>query len=308
MSTREDTLVCSVLEVIDQSKAWKASDERQLSDELMGAIDDCILLFETGDIPADCKDLFRIAERMKKEWEDFEQYVSGREPAPRASFWKCINEMETAITYAAPPVSDFYIESIETLVRQNVSHRQIAIMYSHDGKGPFMTPGNPPQPNIKLVVQEIEKPGSVLGDDFEHPRLTCERDIARRYENRLARKAEQLRSQKAEFEAEDTAPIGPESIEELIRQGVHDNQIMTIKRCTLDEILQARERMHAAKNGGSSQSTPTVNDAEAEEQIAEYLTQYPDAKNADIAKSLNVSARAVAAARRKLTEKQSTAA
>lgn len=308
--TREDALVCAVLELIDHRNAWQAgSEENKLPEAFLTHVDATINLFETGGgIPQDCLGLFKLVERLKKEWEEFQMYISGRNPVPRQEFWRIITEMENTLTFAQPSVNEQRIEGVQELAGQGVSHRQIALIYSHEGVGPFMTNDKTPLPRVDLVKDEIAKPGSIIKPDFVHPRIIAERELASRYTNRIARRAAEIREQLEQGKVEQTAavPVGPESIDELLAQGVPDNQIVKIKQCTLMEVLETKKRIADEQKSGA---VPVDNqDPAVESSIFEFIASFPDAKNADIAKALNVTVRDVSSARRRMKEAAATAA
>lgn len=297
MSTREDDLVCAVLEVLDRKAEWQASGETRLSEPFLTAVDKMFETFAAGDTPRDCYALRQIVERAQAEWRDFEFYVSAVDPTPRQPFWRAIGELDNALAFVPPQIEDFVVESLQELHAAGVSDRQAALIYSHDGIGPFMTPGPNPQPLPNKVKQERQQPGSVLPTDWVHPKIVADRAKAAQYSNRLAMRAQQLRDIGAvsgpaiAAGVSDTAyPVGPETIEELLEQKVPDSQILLIKRCTLDDIAQVKAKLAA-------EAAATV-----DSQVAAILAKSPDAKNADIAAEIGCEVKLVAAARRKLKD------
>lgn len=308
-SAREDDLLTSILELLTQKAIQLDSTDPKLDDEFMQTVDASIELFQTGDVPRDCLSLFRLVERLKAEWDEFDMYVSIKQPRPRAGFWKILDEIENELTFAPPNVNDAPVESLELLKEQNVREHQICTIYSHEGKGPFMKNGLP-QPH--LLRQEMEKPGSVLGKDFEHPRVTAERERLAKYRNPIAVRANELRGEIAsrspvERDADDvtgvgpgssSAPIGSETLEELILSEVPDKQIVKIKGCTYEEIGQAKLRIKAAAKEG--QSPAELADLTA--QILEWKGANPDAKNQEIAEVLGCEVKLVSSVLRKAKE------
>ena len=298
-STREDDLVCSILDLIEQKDIQKNNtDERQLHDGFIDAVGRCIDVFEGGDTPRDFQKLLLIVLRMKAAWQDFELHVSPTNWQPAQPFWTCVTELENELTFAPPVLDDGWeCEPIALLVEQKLTPRQIGTVYSWEGQGPFIKNG---QVVEALVRREMAQPGSVLGKDFVHPRIQAQKDAAAKYSNRLAKRADELRQNRPERSEYGTsaAPIGHESIEELILQNVPDKQICVIKACTLTEVLKVKAELTARMKGGGSQAEQ----ADVEEQIAEFLATNPKATNAQVAKAVDCDIKAVAGVVRKLKE------
>jgi hypothetical protein len=319
---REDELILATQLVVDQLRAFEQGESEQMSEPFMVAIDDCCTVWQHGDVPERCRPLLSIIERLTAEWRNFELYVSTREPIPRREFWTAIGEIANAITWTPPPVTDFYCESIAELFEQRVSAHQIATIYSHNGVGPFLVNG---QPQIALVMREHKQPGSVLPKDFVHPRIVAEQEAAKRYTNFVAHRAQQLKAEsagRALVDDSNLAPVGQEPIEDLIDQGVRDEQIAVIKRLPIEEVRRTRAVLEAnrvAAQRGRAVPFPNVTDRdvaavptldaadfEADEApqtvpteavILEYLANNPSATNSEAAKALGVDRRRVALAR-----------
>ena len=292
-SAREDDLIIAVLDTLQQRAIQLNSEEPQLATEFMTAVGTMIDTFQNGDIPRDCLSLFRQVEKLKAEWDDFEMYVSPKEPRPRNPFWLILNEIENELTYAPPQVNDVPTESVAELKKQGVTDYQICTIYGHEGKGPFMKNGLP-QPH--LVRAEMARPGSIIPKEFEHPRLAGEREKAAKYRNPVAQRASELREERSARiieEAAPPAPIGAESIEELLLAGVPEVQIVKIKQCTMAEIGEAKLRVQAQQNGEPSPAEL----ADLNAQIVEWIGANPDAKNAEIAEAIGCGAKLVAKVR-----------
>jgi hypothetical protein len=289
--TREDALVCAVMAVVDQRQQWAEAESTELPEAFLSGVDDCINAFSTGDIPGECRPLEKLVERMAREWREFELSVSRKNPLPKREFWLIIDEMANSLTFAPPDSSavDTPIETIQQLLDEKCTWRQIAIIYSHDGVGPFMLKGVP-QPH--LVKQEHEKPGTILGANWEHPRVTAAKALAAKYENRIARRAEQLRRENATLEStrENSMPAqaGSETIADLIAQGLNDNQIAKIKLITPQQAAAERK---AIESGAAEISD------EAAIQIEEWLDESPELSNQQIAEAVGCEPRQVALAR-----------
>jgi hypothetical protein len=294
--SREDDLVCAVLELLDRKTEWQASGEAQLSEPFMTAVDKCINIFDAGDTPRDCYPLRKIVDRIQKEWQEFEFYVSAVDPTPRQPFWRAVGELENAMTFAPPEIEPFAVESLQELFSSGVTDYQAAMIYSHEGIGPFLTKGPEPRPIPNLVKQERNNPGSVLPAGWVHPKILANQERAAKYENRLARRAQELRDAGAvsgSVVSEDSPaayPVGPESIEDLIAQNVPDAQILKIKRCTIADIADVKSRL-AQESMDSTES-----------KIAEHIAKNPEMKNADVAHAVGCEVKAVASVRRRMKE------
>lgn len=196
---RSDVLVASVLNVCKLRDAWMESGAPRISNDFVEAMDELTAVFDDGDIPADCRVLFNEYPQLREEWRRFGDYASDRNPAPVQGFWNILTAMENylldhADDFEAPPM-----ETLKELMEQKVPYRQIAIMYSHRGKGPFMRKGVP-MPH--LVKRELDKPGSVITADMReggslegayiHPAVTERLAAGRRVEKRLIQRAARL--------------------------------------------------------------------------------------------------------------------
>lgn len=237
---RADILVGSILSVCRARDDWMASGAPRLTNSCAEAMDEMIAVWDDGDIPGECRPLFEVYPRIKAEWQAFGEYMSEREPSPKQSFWNVLAQMESILQaspddWEAPP-----LESVRQLVEEKVSYRQICVIYSHEGEGPFMRRGQP-QPHLaaqqyKFEMGELDprtkQPyAAVLPDDFVHPASTARKSKAKRVEKRLAERAARLQGNgfadsapQEEFQEElntgesPEAPPEPGSPEEKVKQ------------------------------------------------------------------------------------------
>jgi hypothetical protein len=315
-SHREDELILAAQRMLDEHEAWENSDSQQIPESFLIAVDDCCTTWHAGDIPERCRSVLPTVERLTTHWREFETYASNREPIPRREFWEAMGAIRNALTWAPPVVQEFYCESVQELLDQKVTPRQIALIYSHEGKGPFMVDG---QPQPVLVQREARTPGSVLPVDFKHPRTLAEQAARERYSNFVAYRAKSLKEcgnrQHGTEIAPHLAPVGPEAVEDLIGQGLNDHQISVTKSMPLDEVRRMREELDAAKRGAARATIPfpsnVTDDEDAPEitdgQIADYLAGNPTATNAEAAQTLGIETRRVAVVRKKAQQQRAAA-
>lgn len=315
---REDLLISALQAVLDEWDTWQRSEatgREELPEPFLVALDDCCTIWESGDIPERCRSILLPVNRLTSHYKDFSTYVSSREPTPRREFWETLGELKNALTWAPPAVAEFYCESIAELMEQKVSPLQIALIYSHEGRGPFLVNG---QPQPALVQREFRNPGSVLPADFVHPRTIAEREAAAQYTNFVALRAKQLKERetvRAASFAFTSAQLstGPETVEDLLAQGLNDYQISVTKMMPIEAVQRERERWHAFKRRPDTGDRATIpfspnvtahadgeDDAPAipDSAIAAYIHANPAATNGEVAKSLGIETRRVAVVRK----------
>lgn len=324
---REDLLISALQAVLDEWDAWQQSEatgREELPEPFLVALDDCCTIWESGDIPERCRSILLPVNRLTNHYKDFAAYVSSREPTPRREFWETLGELKNALTWAPPAVAEFYCEPIAQLMDEKVSPHQIALMYSHEGRGPFLVNG---QPQPALVQREFRNPGSVLPADFVHPRTIAEREAAAQYTNFVALRAKQLKETQAVQEASlafasAQLSTGPETVEDLLAQGCSDDQISRTKVMPIDAVRRERERWEISKRErweASRRGSPNTGDratipfspnvtahadgdddapAIPDSAIAEYIHANPTATNGEAAKALGVETRRVAVVRK----------
>jgi hypothetical protein len=289
---REDVLLTACQAILDGLDAWEQAEQESespnpqpFSDDLVIAIDDAILQFTSGDLPHNCRGLAAVVDTLDAAWQEFAQVASRRNPVPGPRFWQAIGSLRSEFEFKAPPVTDFTVEPVGELVAQKVSYNQIALIYSHNGQGPFMRAG---QPAVELVKREIANPGSIIGPDFVHPRTAFERQQADRYTNWVAQRAEGLRARAAAEAAAGTtagATAGRETIAELIAQGLSDHQIAKIKLIPLGEAIAERARIAANRRAiddgrADGLQAATAADTNAEGEAGASINSSPANDNA----------------------------
>lgn len=202
------------------------------------AVDNVLESFNTGDIPADCRELAEHVERFSREVEQHDKNteINPHQQHPHESFWRALDAIRDHINgkidAPLPP-----LETIQELRDQNVDDNQIAKMYG------FIDRRGNPMP--WLVKRELEKPGSVLktpgaidGRDWMDPRLKDVRPTFSRDDEAEAEKMEA-----AEVEA---APC-PETPRELWEQDVPAAQAAKMLRRPLAEVEAEFQQLTAER-------------------------------------------------------------
>lgn len=224
--SRTQTLMDSVENFLVIHENW-SKDENQpvLTDEYQQGLEDLLFTYADGDMPSEMREMDRAVSILQTEWEKYVEYVTKSEPNPRDEFWAAVSRLRGVRDGVVNP-PDRPLETVKQLMDQKVAPSQIAEIYAHNGKGPFMRNGIP-QPH--LVQLEYDKPGSVLGEEFVHPaqaeKLKAAEEAKARWEARRAAK-----------EASKPKP-GEETIQELHQQGLTVEQAAAVKCCTSAEIV-----------------------------------------------------------------------
>lgn len=255
---RETDLLSAVDLFLQQYALWvEAEHQDLLTDEFQDSLLAMVDEFAVGDMPGSCRDLDDVVRSLGRVWAEYEEQVSQQEPMPRSTFWEAVERLAET-RRGQKPWEAKPLESVAMLHAQGVTHRQIALMYSYSPTGqdrnrvgPFWRNG---VPQDHLVEKELQNPGSVIPADFVHPA-----DLAARQSEALRR---QRRLQRIETLAT-TAPVNkpPESIEELLRQGVSVRQIAKMHGVSVAVVLEeakAREIRVTEEQGGTSNSPVTA--------------------------------------------------
>lgn len=216
---------------IQTHNAWVDSPHDLLTDEYEEALKACVDEFKTADMPSDMRDLLDAVAELGVRYDAYEDYVTKRQPMPRSEFWAAVSMVKDAlagqeITYQRT------IEPVDMLLAQGVSHNQIAHhIYGCNGEGPFLRNG---VTNSAAILQEVKEPGSII-KVWVHPN---ERERVATDRKREARRLERL-----EQKTSVNIPVGPETFEELFKQGVPINQIADIKQCSVEQVMAEAKRI-----------------------------------------------------------------
>lgn len=232
---RESALLSAVDKFLDTHLAWVDSAEKLLTEDYEDSIRELFDAFETGSLPANCRKLAVAVDDLSDEWDRYESNVTQLKPMPGEEFWASVEQVRGERRGAVPEERK-PLESVAYLKSTGVTPQQIAVIYSHMTAsgvriGPFMRNGIP---QVHLVLQELEKPGSIITEGWTHPAD----------EERLSR-AQKVESQRIARMEERRAPAKPcpESIEELLRQSVFPQQIAAMHGVTLTTVLNEAKRL-----------------------------------------------------------------
>jgi hypothetical protein len=220
--------ICGAVDVlIAVHDSWVADENSSSTLPLSfeSALLDCERVAD-GTIPGPCRQLADAISRLIVEWNTFANGERSQgKPLPR--FWGAFRNMLEARkgVEARPPRRP---EPVSLLLRQGVGYHQIAAhIYGHNGKGPFMTEAG--QPDIDLIIQESDVPGSVVPRDWIHP--AEQERVAKQAE--FATKRIQTMSR---METVDDVTIDPASVEDLLREGQYTSVIARVKGITVEEV------------------------------------------------------------------------
>jgi hypothetical protein len=228
---RETELVEVVSRFLQVHNAWANSPTENLTEEYENAAEIMLRGFESGDVPERCRALLGRVDYARSQWQSFQAYRSKLHPKPRDAWWSAVEALLKEVEGLAVD-EERYIEPVYLLLEQKVGVNQIAHhIYGHNGVGPFLKNGVP-QP--QLIYKEGREPGSVLGADWVHP-AEAERRAARKAY--LAQRLEQTRAlAKAHADA-------PETIDELLEQGVGVKQIAQMKGVSMNDVIQIAKKL-----------------------------------------------------------------
>jgi len=205
------------------------------------SFNDMVNLFQSGNLPADCRQLSVAVFNLAKQSVEFDISDS---PEPPSAFWHAREHLEDIHIKLGQPGEPVYRESIKELDKQVVPHEQIARMWglrNADGTG---------RPH--LVQQELDNPGSVIGPDYIHPD-----DVEAGKDAEEARRTYQsmrdtMTSAAAEAAAE-SQPC-PETSQELwLLPGMTIRQAAKMLQRTEDDVAAEWQTFEAAKNAGDNE-------------------------------------------------------
>lgn len=178
--------------------------------------------FETGDMPEELRPIDRILGDFQRDYREYHDRMALSQnwnlspPASMAGLMSKLSDLFVQIQM--PPAPD--IESIAELDKLKVSDAQIARMY-----GWTKIDGSPDVHRVQ--VQRREAPDKRRPNPLNEQREAARQREAKRMEEAVAR--QQKREEAANA-------VAPESIEELIEQGVSGQQICDMKKLTPQKL------------------------------------------------------------------------
>jgi hypothetical protein len=224
---RRDELLAVCEHAIAERQRWELSEMVKLSEELEDAVDGLVDTFAVGSLPSDCRGLAVVAEQLKgvmDEWRESMRLTRRVAPTPRQEFWRLLDRIDELLhAVKSPPKKP--LESVAELRRQEVSDEQICKIYGWiDARGGA---------EVWKVSEELAKPGTHTGSNWTDPRERTRQEAERKRQEAVNR-ARAARERKL---AKLNAPP-PESLAELIAQGVTLGQIAKMHNCGESEILE----------------------------------------------------------------------
>jgi hypothetical protein len=215
---------------------WQSDTNRQHPDEsYWDAVDELLEAFEAGDIPDECRVLAEAVDALAERTGEFYARTDQGRSDPGGAFWSALEAVKTA---RQPAKEEMLIplETIKTLDKQGVPHGQIAMIYGLVPSGEELNANR----YAHLVQKELDEPGSVIGPDWIDPRLRERQEKQSATQERHGR----IQRKRAERAVEKPAP---ETIEELLLQGVSVEQICQMKHCGMEEVLAEQSRLDIEK-------------------------------------------------------------
>lgn len=254
MEERREYLLLVVDRLLETHKQWVASDTPYMTEEFEKAVEEAIEVFDSGSVPANCRDLTARVESLAEHWHAYRsQALLSRDShlLPGNGFWKALEQTREA-REGARPQADVALESIADLTRQNVSDRQICLIYGWvDATG---------QPEIWRLREERAKPGAHTGEGFEPPlrkrrleREQRQREIVAGIRQQQARKLERLSSKPAE------------SLEKLVADGVSAKQIAKMLGCDVDDVYRRCKELKITPPAEAYDIQPTAESVNAKQ-------------------------------------------
>ncbi|MCP4535797.1 MAG: hypothetical protein GY832_01460 [Chloroflexi bacterium] len=205
---------------------WSESDIPYITDPFQAAVDDMVEVFSTGDTPADCRVLNKEVETLTDSWNAWKKAaeVSGDTAAmPSQDFWFAMERVAAARQDAVPRQS-VRLETIKELEKQGVNDNQICAIYEW-----FLSDGSA---DLDKLREEKAKPGTHTGEGFVSPQ---ERRRLKRQADQDAAVARARETREKKLEKMEA--VAPESLEQLVTEGVSAEQIADMKNCTVEQVF-----------------------------------------------------------------------
>ena len=213
------------------------------------------IICRQGDVPESCLPLQTATARLSEEFRAYSAREHGKyrpeNGAPGPSFWAACANLARSRVGAETPLAE-RLEPVATLLKQGVSHEQIAQhIYGRRGVGPFLQING--AADVGLIEKEAANPGSVIPADWMPP---WSLEV-------VERQKEKLSKQLKVFETLETARKydDPCTVEEMLQQGAFVQQIERAKGVSRDEVLAAAKRMGIEAVDGPGYSPQLVRDS-----------------------------------------------
>ena len=237
MSERERAthLLAVVDNVLTKRREWIESDSPYVTEDVETAVDELVEVFSGGMVPGNCRAIEEQVGQLGRFWRVWKDEVAATGLTtilPSNDFWKAI-ERVAELREAAKPRPKRRLETIQDLaVVQKVPAYQICDIYGWmDENG---------QPESWKIAEELATPGKHTGpesgwvDPGEKKRLEAEQKRAAIVARLAAKQAAKI--ERANRKA-------PESLEDLVGQGVPIYQIADILKTTEAAVLAECDRL-----------------------------------------------------------------
>jgi len=241
-SERRDHLFLIVDHLIEVHAAWSADDDiPYLTAPFEQAVNETIELFKDGSIPGDCRDLWHAVERMEEYWSEYlndVRHSANQDQTtpllPNTSFWKAFEQIQLARA-KADPLPAVNLEPIADLRNQKVSDNQICLIYGFQQANGA--------PNLRQLHEEIAEPGKHTSPatGYLSP-IERERQQAAIQQQEIIESTRRRRQEKIEQARQRAKP--PESLPDLIEQGVSGDQICSLLSINPQQLAEQCEQLN----------------------------------------------------------------
>ena len=235
MSHRAEQLLALTDAFLDMHRAWVDDPNRTAPDAIYwDSVDSVLEAFDVGDVPAECRELADAVEAFGDEVYQFDAREDVGRTMPHNSFWTAREAVERARAGAAKQ-ERIPLEPISVLRQQQVPDWQIAMIYG------LVPRHHIDRPNLyaHLIQKELDNPGSVIGPDWTDPRDRDEAETIEKTDRRHNALMDKKRASAKTAEPE----VCPETIEELLQQGVSVEQIAKMKDVPMTEVVEMQQLM-----------------------------------------------------------------
>ena len=232
--TKERTkqLLYAIFNVLENKRLWVESDQTYITRDFEVSVDELIVTYREGEIPQSIKQMLPLVVVVKDGWTAWKERIADRvdpQEMPAMEFWAALEQLEQIhddITNTRPPVR---IETIEELEKQKVNRQQICTIYGWvDSDG---------TPQYHMIDEEKAEPGTHLGESYRSPG-----DRRRELEDQRRKDGIKAINDRVKEKVLLSQQTCPESLVELIEQGVSIAQIKEMKRVSEEEVISEAQR------------------------------------------------------------------
>lgn len=276
----QEKRIIEIRNVVDQflRRLVEWAQEKSINvmpDRVANQLKDTATILGQSEIPESCRSVATAVSRVAEEFRGYEHREHGKvrpeSGSPGGGFWAACIELANCRSGIDEPLVEV-LEPVSTLLKQNVSHEQIARhIYGRNGVGPFMQASG--VPNVAAIEKEAAQPGSMLGENWVPP---WHQERIDREKAKLAEMIKVLSRHRDNRRYDD-----PGTVESMLRDGCFVQQIEQGKGVTRTEVLKvAREIGVEAKDGPGYRPQATVPDDPDDDLASDdgYSDSEPDSK------------------------------